>query len=223
MRRSRSSGHHRRPGGGDQPGPAHPVARSRARGHQEAQARRAAGIRSGAARPQPDAHGAEPHRRHQGPDGDDARGAGAQELLRAADRLPGREIARDRDRVRVAGSRARRAGRQRHRRGLSGAAAAPPSRSRRARPARGSPARSTGCAAKVAEAEGQGRAVSLQDQSVHRHQQHDAVEPAARRLQCPARLRARAEGRCRVEGADHPRGAARQARRSSSPTSSIPS
>ena len=69
----------------------------------------------------------------------------------------------------------------------------------------------------------QGRAVPLQDQPVHRQQQHDAVEPAARRFQRPARLGARAEGGCRGEGQDDPRGAEAPARRSNSPTSSIPS
>ena len=73
--------HDRRPGSGDEPGPAHPVARSRARGHQEAQARRAAGIRSRPGRPQSRAHAIEPLRHHQGPNGHDARGAGVQELL----------------------------------------------------------------------------------------------------------------------------------------------
>ena len=87
----------------------------------------------------------------------------------------------------------------------------PRGRTRPARPANGSPARSTSCASKVAEAEAQGRGIPRQDQSVHRHQQHHAVEPDARRIEPRSRGRALAEGRARVEGAAHPRHA--QARR----------
>ncbi len=198
--------HHRRSGGGDQPGAAHPVARSRARGDQEAQARASSrnSIRCCAARrPSAPCSGIARHR--QGSDGDDARGAGAQELLRPAGRVPGRQVARDRDRVRV--GRIRSSPRR------------SPTRSPRAiwscsRRAKQDQTRSAGTwlsgeieklRAKVAEAEGQGRGVSRQDQSVHRHQQHDAVEPAARRPQRAARRGARAEGRRRGEGADDPR------------------
>ena len=59
--------------------------------------------------------------------------------------------------------------------------------------------------ANVAAGGGQGGAIPLQDQSVRRQQQYDAVEPAARRFQRPARLRARAESGCRGEGEDDPR------------------
>ena len=57
----------------------------------------------------------------------------------------------------------------------------------------------------------QGRGIPRQDQPVHRHQQHHAVEPDARRIESRSRRRALAEGRARVEGALHPRPA--QARR----------
>ena len=53
----------------------------------------------------------------------------------------------------------------------------------------------------------EGRAIPRQDQSLHRHQQHLAVEPAARRIQRAAGHGACAEIRCRGEGAADPRGA----------------
>ena len=62
-------------------------------------------------------------RARQGSDEPDARGARAQELHGSAGRVPGGQVARHRDRIRVAGSGARRAGREHHRRQLSGAAA----------------------------------------------------------------------------------------------------
>ena len=145
--------HHRRPGSGDQPGPAHPVARSRARGHQEAQARRAAGIRSGAARQIVPAGRPRPHRHRQGPDEHDAGRARAQKLFRAAVRVPGRKVARDRDRVRIRRipSSPRRSPTRSPR--ATSPCSRPPSRSRPAPPARGSPARSTSLRKKVADAE----------------------------------------------------------------------
>ncbi len=59
---------------------------------------------------------------------------------------------------------------------------------------------------KVAEAEAKVEKYRCQHQSVHRHQQHDAVEPAARRIQRPARRRSCAEVGRRSQGAAHPRG-----------------
>ena len=54
---------------------------------------------------------------------------------------------------------------------------------------------------RVAEAEAQGRGLPLEVEPVRRHQQHHAVEPAARRAQLAARDRALAEGGVRGQGA----------------------
>ena len=66
-----------------------------------AQARRAAGIRLRAARRVADPLFARLPRARQGSAEHDAGGAGARSLLRAADRVPGRQVARDRDRIPV--------------------------------------------------------------------------------------------------------------------------
>ena len=109
--RSRQGSHrprHGRSGGGDQPGAAHPFARSRQRGDRQAQARRTAGVRSGDCRDLAAQEGARLHRRDQEPAAHDAGRARARCLLRPAPGLPGGEVARHRHRLSVGGSRARR-------------------------------------------------------------------------------------------------------------------
>ena len=109
--------------GGAEPGAARAVARSRAQGRARSQACGAVRIRAGnwmvvvlrtavvrRARPRSVAHV--------------GRGARARALLRAAERLSDRKIARHRRRVPVAGSRSRRRRRQQDRRGISLAPAA---------------------------------------------------------------------------------------------------
>ena len=92
--------------------------------------------------------GAAHHRNSQGSDVDDARGAGARGLLRAAHRLRARQVARDLDRIPVGRSGAGRPRGQHDRRKLSLAAAGRPSRTRRARPGSGFRASSRSCAAR---------------------------------------------------------------------------
>ena len=89
-----------------------------ARSHQETQTQRVAGVRPGTARCFAAAQLAELLRHHQGSDEHDAGRARAQELLRAAGGVSGREVARHRDRIRIAERRACRARRQRDRREL---------------------------------------------------------------------------------------------------------
>ena len=118
-----------------------------------AQARRAAGIRRRAARRVADALFARLSRARQGSAQHDRRGARARGLLRAADRVPGRQVARDLGRIPVGRSRACRQGRERDRGQLPGHAAdRAPGSDPRGRAA-GSPARSTLLRKRVAEAE----------------------------------------------------------------------
>ena len=109
--------------GGHQPGAAVAVARSGARDHQEEQARRAPGIRSGAAGlfAAEVAAGAVRYRPRSALA--DAGRARAGRLLRPLHRLCGRQVARHRHRIPVARSGAGGARRQFDRRRLSGAAA----------------------------------------------------------------------------------------------------
>ena len=209
----------RRPGGGHQPGAAHPVARSRARRHPQAQARREAGIRSGAAR-----HLADPHACSAliGLVKDPMSQTPEERVLKSyMDRLVAFQV--DKSRViaiefesqdpelaaQVVNAIAdgylvlQQTARQEQSRDAGAVAA------RRDREA----------AQERRRRRGEGRAVSRHHQSDDRHQQHDAVEPAARRHQCAGRLRARAEGRRRVEGADHPRRLEARRGDGSSPTS----
>ena len=169
----------RRSGSGHEPGPTHPFARSRARSDQEAQAQRTSGVRSGAAWSVVAAQHCKHHRPHQGSDEHDAGGARAQELLRSPVGLSGREVARDRDRVRVAECRAGGARRQYHRRALHRPATVREagSNSQRRHVAR---RRNREFAQEGRGGRSQSREVSRQHQSVHGHEQHDAVEPAAR-------------------------------------------
>ncbi len=182
---------HHRPGSGDQPGAARALARSGAPGGQAAEARRAAGIRRGAARRVAGALFARLSRACQGPARNDRRGARARGLLRAADRVSGRQVARDLDRIPIGRSRARRQGRQHHRGQLPDHAAdrAPGSDPRGRALAR---RRDRHHAQARGRSRGQGGGIPLQDQPVHRHQQHLAVEPDARRVRTAiSRRRAR--------------------------------
>ena len=181
---------------GDEPGAAAAVARSGARDHQEEQAGRAAGIRSGAAGTfaAEIAAGAVRHRPRSVLA--DAGRAGAGSVLRPLHRVCGRQVARHRHRIPVARSGTCRARRQFDRRRLSGAAA--------------------GCAAGAGEVrrpmavgrnrksaqEGRGsriprRGFPLEVEPVHRHQQHLAVQPADGRDQHAVEQCARAEVRRR--------------------------
>ena len=99
---------------------------------------------------------------HQGSDEHDAGRARAQELLRAAGGVSGREVARDRDRIRIAGRRACRARRQRHRRGLSRPAADRQAGVRPARPGCGSAGEIETLAQEGRRRRGEGRAISRQ-------------------------------------------------------------
>ncbi len=197
----------RRPGSGDQPGPAHPVARSRQRSDRQAQARRAPRVRSGARRRLAGQARSRHLRLHQEPDEHDAARAHAGSLLRSAQRLRRRQIARHRHRFSVGESRARRARRQRRRRRLSRAPAvgqAGAGAQRRAMAGR----RDRIDAQEGGGGRSQGRGVPRQIQSPGRAQQHHAVGAAARRPQRPARHRARAKGRRPSQGQAHSRHAA---------------
>ena len=152
-RQERRRPQHDRSRGGDQPDPARAVARSGARGDQERQARRTAGIRSGAQRRSLLQIGARPVRHRPRSQHDDAGRAHARSLLRPAQRLCGGKVARDRRRFRFGQSRSRRPRRQHGRRDLSQDAADRRSRTRPAPPATGWPARSTSMRTKVADAE----------------------------------------------------------------------
>ena len=107
----------------DQPGATAAVARSGPRDHQEEQACRAPGIRSGAAGVFAAEVVAGPGRHRARPVLADAGRARAGSLLRALHGLCGRQVPRHRRRIPVARSRTRRARRQLDRGRLSGAAA----------------------------------------------------------------------------------------------------
>ena len=99
--------------------------------------------------------------------GDDARGAGVQELLRPTLCLPGREVAGHRDRVRIAGSGACRASRECGGRGLSALAAS----GKAGTDSRGrcmALRRDRAAARQSGQGGGQGRAIPRKDQSLHR-------------------------------------------------------
>ena len=118
------------------------------------------------------------------------------------------------DRIPVARSGARRARRQFDRRRLSACCSRTRGRSRPKSPSQWLSGEIDNLRKKVAEAEAQGRGFPLQVEPVRRHQQHHAVEPADGRAQHPAQQCARAEVRCRIQGAADPRDAAeRQADR----------
>ena len=192
--------HHHRSRSGHQPDPARAVARSGARSDQERKSRRAAGIRSGAARPVGAQNCPQPVRHRPRSGRHDERRAHARILLRPAQRLRGGKVARHRHRFRFRQSGTRRPRRQRDRRDLSHHAADEPAGSnprrrrlagrRNRRPAHQSGGR-----------RGQGRRLSRQGQSVCRLQQYLAADPAAHRDQFADFGGARAEGRPGGEGA----------------------
>ncbi len=122
-RRAQRGAHLARRRGRHQPGAAAAVARSGPRDHQEEQACRAPGIRSGAAGVFAAEVAAGPGRHRPRPVLADAGRARAGSLLRALHGLCGRQIPRHRRRIPVARSRTRRARRQFDRGRLSGAAA----------------------------------------------------------------------------------------------------
>ena len=163
--------------GRHQPGPAPAVARSRARDHQEEQACRTAGIRSGAAGPVTAeiAAGAVRHRpRSILADAGRAR-AGC--LLRALHRLCGRQIPRHRHRIPVARSGTGGACRQFDRRRLSRAAAGRAAGAGQIRQpvavGRDRQSAQEGRGSRIAR-----RGFPLEVEPVRRHQQHHAVQPA---------------------------------------------
>ena len=184
-----------RSGDGDEPGPARAVARSRARGDQRAQPDRSAGVQRRAARVLAADDFAD-HRHPQGSDVDGARRARARRLLRPAQRLCDREVARDRHRIPVGRSRSGCPHRQHDRREVpdvpagdeagSGALGQPVA-VRRARKA----------ARQGVGGRSQGRGLPRQVQPVRRQQQHQPGRPAAHRIEQPGFRRPRAKGRCR--------------------------
>ena len=94
-------------------------------------------------------------------------------------------------------------------------------RARRSRPAR----RAAGSRGEIdvhaqarGRGRGQGRGIPLQDQPVHRHQQHLAVEPDAGRVEPRSRGRALAEGRARSRRRSVIRDMLKRGGRSSPPT-----
>ena len=205
----------RRPGGGDQPGAAHAVARSRQRSDRQAQARRAAGIRSGARRRVAGQVPARPARHRQESAEHDAGRARAGSLLR-----PAHGVSRWKNRASSSSNSCPRI--RNSPRSVANAIAdaylvlQQQAKQEQARaPASGLPARST-TAQEGGRRRSQGRGLPRQIQPAGRHQQHHAVGAAARRLQCAARHCARAEGRRRGQGEADPRHAANPASRSSS-------
>ena len=195
---------HGRPGGDHQPCAACALARCRKTSDQGAEARRAAGIRLRAARRVAHSLFARLPRARERPAEHDAGRARARSLLRAPDRLPGRQVARDLDRIPVVRSGIRRQGREHDRGQLPRAAAVgaarPDPRGRQMALRRDRRAAHEG-----GRGRGEGRGLPLQDQSLRRHQQHVAVEPDARRIQPRPRGGALAEGRSRGQGEIHPR------------------
>ena len=137
---------HGRPGSDHQPGAACALARCRAAGDQGAQARRAAGIRFRAARRVADPLFARLPRARERSAEHDAGRARAGSLLRAADGVSGRQVARDRDRIPVVRSGVRRARSRTRSRTATSRCSSRRGATRPARPASGSPARSTCCA-----------------------------------------------------------------------------
>ena len=195
-RRAQRGAHRARCRGRDQPGAARAVARSRARDHQEEQARRAAGIRSGAAGPFAAEVAAGAVRDRPRSVLADAGRARARRLLRALHRLCGRQVARHRRRIPVARSGTCRARRQFDRRRLSGAAAECAAGAGQV----GRPVAVGRDRQSAQEGRGGGiprRGFSFEIEPVRRHQQHHAVQPADGRAEHPAQQCARAEVGCR--------------------------
>ena len=203
----------RRSGSGDQPGPAHPVARSRARRHPEAQARRAAGVRSGAARHLDlSARSWASSGIVQDPMSMTPEERVLKSLFRPADRVSGRKVPRHRDRVRIRRSRARRARRQRDRRRLSGRCSSRPSRTRPARAGPWLAGEIEKLRDAVADAEAKVEQYRAKTNLFVGTNNTTLSNQQLGELNAQLVRRARAEGRCRGQGAPHPRHAA--ARRS---------
>ena len=200
-RRSRQEqrrAHHHRSGGGDQPDPARAVARSGAQGDPRRKPRRQSGIRSARASPLQGVLSLFGIGRD--PQHDVAGRAHAGILLRPAQCLCGREVARDRRRFLLRQSElAARVANRVAETYLEMQQTAKQDQTRAA---------GTWLAGeidkmrtKVADAEAKVEQYRVQDQSVRRLQQYLAAEPAAHRDQLADRGGARTEGRSGGEGA----------------------